>query len=485
VTSTPLRQRQTSGSALGVAAFGTLLSLVVFTTPLSTLNATALGLGAGVPGRTWILSSMSIGLGAALLTTGTLADDVGRRRTFVAGMAVLAAGSLACGLVDGVEVFVLARIVQGVGAAAVIASSLGIIAHTFPPGPARAGAGGVWGASVGAGIALGPLVSSALESVASWRDAYWVSAVAAALVGAAAVLLVEESRAEERRGFDPWGAVLLGGGVTSLLVALVEGRDGWTQPPVLALAVGTVVLLVGFVAVEAATAAPMLDLSLVRQPAFVAATTAAFATGAGVIALLAYMSGFLGAALGVSAISSALLLLAWSATSVVTALLARRLPTRLSGRAQLAIGLLGVAAGQLLLTGVSGSTSSARFLPGLLLAGVFSGVLNAALGREAVASVPPGRGGMGSGANNTARYVGSAIGVTVVAVVAARPGPGSPTADLVTGWNSAVVVSAAVSVAGALVVLAARPRRQRSSAGRNERPPQPRRVPTGSAGGLT
>lgn len=479
MTPTKLRP-QTSGGALGVAAFGTLLSLVVFTTPLSTLNATAVGLGAGVPGRTWILSSMSVGLGAALLTTGTLADDVGRRRTFVAGMAVLAAGSVACALVGGVEVFVLARIVQGVGAAAVIASSLGIIAHTFPPGPTRARAGGVWGASVGAGIALGPLLSSVLEAVASWRDAYWVSAAGAVAVAAAALLLLEESRAEQRRGFDPWGAVLLAAGVSTLLVALVVGRDGWTQPLVLALAGAAVVLLVVFVAVETVTSAPMLDLTLLRQPAFVAATGAAFATGAGVIALLAFLSGFLGTALGVSAVSSALLLLGWSATSVVTALLARRLPARLSGRAQLAIGLLGVAAGQLLLTGVSGSSTWVRFLPGLLLAGVFSGVLNAALGREAVASVPPGRGGMGSGANNTARYVGSAIGVTAVAVIASRPGPGSPTADLVTGWNTAVLVSAAVSVAGALVVLAARP--GRPPVARRLSGPPARTVPAGSAG---
>jgi hypothetical protein len=111
---------------------------------------------------------------------------------------------------------------------------------------------------------------------------------------------------------------------------------------------------------------------------------------------------------------------------------------------------------------------------------VFSGVLNAALAREAVASVPPGRGGMGSGANNTARYVGSAIGVSVVAVIAARPGPGSPTADLVAGWNTAVIVSAAVSVAGALVVLVARPRARVDTKAASV--PSARQVPAGSAG---
>jgi len=170
------------------------------------------------------------------------------------------------------------------------------------------------------------------------------------------------------------------------------------------------------------------------------------------------MSGFLGNALGISALGAAVLLFAWSGTSVVGALLARRIPARVSGRVQLAIGLLGVAAGQLALGGVGESSTWLRFVPGLLIAGVASGVLNAALGREAVASVPPGRGGMGSGANNTARYVGAAIGVTVVAVIAAGPIAASPTAGLVAGWNLATVVTAAISVAGAAWVLACRPR---------------------------
>jgi hypothetical protein len=97
-----------------------------------------------------------------------------------------------------------------------------------------------------------------------------------------------------------------------------------------------------------------------------------------------------------------------------------------------------------------------------LFAGVATGIVNAALGREAVASVPPGRGGMGSGANNTSRYVGSAIGVTIVAVIASRPGAGSPTQDLIHGWNVAVAVTASFSIIGGLLVLGCRPRRTRS-----------------------
>lgn len=440
--------------ALTVAALGTMLTLVAFTAPLAILNATATSLGADTAGRIWILSSMSVGLGAALLSTGTIADDYGRRRTFVAGMLVLALTSFLAALAPQTPVFVLARVLQGVGGAAVIASSLGLIAHAFAPGPARAAASGVWGAAVGAGIAVGPLVAAGFDRFADWRDTYWLLGTAVLAVLAAARLLVGESRSDRPRGLDLPGVVTLGVGISALLAALVEGRLGWARPTVLVLAVVAVLALALFVLVQARVAAPMLEPSLWRQPAFAVATGAAFATGAGVLGLMPYLAGFLTSALRIPATTGAVLFLAWSGTSVLSALLARRIPARVSGRVQLAIGLLGVAAGQLALGGIDADSTWVRFVPGLLVAGVASGILNAALGREAVASVPAGRSGMGSGANNTARYVGSAIGVTVVAVIVA----GAP-GGAIAGWNLAVLVTAAISVGGALLVLAGRPRR--------------------------
>jgi MFS family permease len=453
----PTATQRSARAQLAVAALGTLLTLVAFTMPIATLNSTAATLGAGVSGRTWILSSMSIGLGAALLSSGTIADDLGRRRTFAAGMLLLGLASVLAAVSPGVLLFVAARVLQGVGGAAVIASSLGIIATTFPPGPSRAAASGVWGASVGAGIAVGPLMAAGFDVLLSWRDAYWVLALAALVVGVAALRVVTESRSPDARPIDLPGLVLLAGGMSALLAALVEGRLGWTSPATLTLAVAAVVLLVAFVAVERRSTAAMLDLALFKHPPFVAATVAAFATGAGVISLTSYFPGFAGRALGIPALQASVLMLLWSATSVVTALLARRIPASVPGRVQLAIGLLGVAVGQAAQYGVDSDSTWARFVPGLFIAGVASGVLNAALGREAVASVPPGRGSVGSGANNTARYVGSAVGVTVVSVIAV----GASSADLVAGWNRAAVVTTVVSVVGAFVVLASRARRQR------------------------
>ncbi|MEH3154049.1 MAG: MFS transporter [Gordonia paraffinivorans] len=460
---------------LVVAALGTLLVLVAFTTPLSTLTATASSLGADVAGRTWILSSMSIGLGAALLSAGTIADDVGRRRTFAVGLVVMAVGSVVGVLVGDVTVFVLSRVVVGIGGAAVIAASLGMIAHAFAPGPSRAAASGVWGASVGAGIAVGPLLSALLERADSWHDAYWVLAALCLTLAVVAERAVPESRSDQRRGLDLVGAPVFAAAVAALLAGLVEGRQGWTAPIVIVLFVAAVLLAALFVIVERRSRSAMIDLELLRSPAFVAATVAAVAVGAGAVALMSYMPGFVVTALDLDPTGAAVLLLAWSATSVVTALLARRLPAGWSGRAQLAVGLIGVGVGLALLTGLDAGSRWVHLVPGLVVAGVATGVVNAALGREAVASVPAGRGGMGSGANNTARYVGSAVGVTIVAVVAARPGAGSAATALTHGWNVAAVVTAAISVAGGLAVAALHTRTRTAS-------PTPADAPAASGG---
>ncbi len=451
--------------ALLVASLGTVLTLLAFTAPLATVNAVAAELDADMAGRTWMLSSMGVGLGAALLTAGALADDLGRRRLLVAGLLVLAAGSALSAVAGSTGVLVASRVVQGVGGAAVVAAALGLVAHWYEPGPARARAAGVWGASVGGGITLGPLLSTGLERWLTWRDAYWVLVVGSLAVAAQARLRLEENRSATPRGLDLGGAALLSVSLACLLAALVEGRGGWASPLVLGLDAAAVVTGLGFVAVEARTRGAMVPLALFRAPRFVAATTAAFVTGAGIIAVMSYLPGFLGLALGVQATTTALVFVAWSGTSVVVALLARRLPARFTGRLQLAAGLAVVGVGQLALGGVGTGSSWGRFVPGLLVAGVASGVLNSALGREAVASVPDGRGAMGSGANNTARYVGSAVGVTVVSVVVAAVAartPGAPAFDgaagLVAGWNAAVLVTAGVSLVGSVVVLLCRER---------------------------
>jgi hypothetical protein len=280
----------------------------------------------------------------------------------------------------------------------------------------------------------------------------YVVLAAAAVALALTATGCPESKASHRARLDVPGVVLLALGTSALLAGLTEGREGWTRPLVVVLLVAGVVLLGAFVVTELRSDHAMIDLGLFRRPAFAAVTVAALATGGGIIALLSFVSGFAGIALGLPPTTTAWLMLAWSGPSVLAALAARRLPHHWTGRARMGIALVVIAVGQLMLWGIDASSGAWRFVPGLLLAGVASGVLNAALGREAVASVPPTQAGLGSGANNTARYLGSALGVTVVSVVAAPSGTVTP-ATLVDGWNRAALVTAAVSLVGALVVL--------------------------------
>lgn len=144
------------GRTLAVATAGTALALIAYTTPVGTLAATATALNAGPGGQAWILSSMSCGLAVALLPSGAVGDDYGRRRMFVIGALVLAATSVLATFAPDTLTLVLARVGQGLGAAAVVACGLGLIGHAFPGGHARVRATGIWGAGVGAGIAVGP-----------------------------------------------------------------------------------------------------------------------------------------------------------------------------------------------------------------------------------------------------------------------------------------------------------------------------------------
>lgn len=437
-------------STLAITAGGTLLGLAVFTAPLSIVPSIAAGLGAGTTATSWILSSMSLGLAVALLTTGAIGDDFGRRRVFTAGAVVLALGSVVSGVAPNALTFVAGRVTEGIGAAAVIACGLAIIGHTVPPGPARAHATGVWGACLGAGIALGPVAGSLIDTAAGWRYSYVLFTVLALGLAALGRFRLEESRSGRARTIDIAGAALLGAGLACLLAALTEGRQGWTSPLELALIAGAVVFLAGFGAHQRRAPGAMLDLTLFRRPALNAATLAAFVSGAGVTALLSFFCTMAERGLARSPITASVLLLAWSATSVVSALLTRRIPARVSGGAKMAAGLVVVAAGLIPLTMLTPASTAWQIAGGLLVAGLGTGVVNASLAREAVASVPAARAGTGSGINNTSRYVGAAVGVTLVTIVAVHPSGGA--GGLVSGWNTSTLGCIVFSLVGAAVV---------------------------------
>ena len=447
-----VEQRRT----LIVAAAGTFIALMVYTCPLGIMPSIAAGLDAGTGTQTWLLAAVSLGMATTLISAGALGDDYGRKRVLIGGAYLLAVASAVCATAPNSAVYLTGALLQGAGASAIMACSLGLMAHAFPEGPQRARASGIWGASLGAGIGFGPFLGASFDQTLGWHAAFAFNGIAALVLAVVATPFLVESKADEHKPIDLIGMVLLGGGLGAVIGGLVRGRSGWTDGATLGLIGGGLALLAAFTIVEARKKAPMLPMSLFRNARFNAATAAAVGTGLGVISLLSYLSTMTQRGMGDDPIVGGLLMMVWAGGSVTTALFVPRHFAHLSGRAHLAIGLAVTAVGLLSLYGVDADTTPWLLVAGLALTGIGSGWANAALGREAVASVPHGRGSLGSGANNTARYIGSSIGVSIVATIVADQGTG-PDA-VMDGWNIVTIVTAVMSLLGAVVVMACRPR---------------------------
>jgi len=442
-TSGPFRR------ALALTSASTFVAMLAYSGPLGNAPALTAALRASPAGATWILSSMSVGLAVSLLCAGALGDSIGRRRLFTTGAWVFAAGSVLCAVANGSPAFVAGRLVEGVGVAGVVATGLGLLSGAATGAPQQAAAASWWGASMGAGIALGPLTTGLLDLAEWWRAFYWLLAITGAGIAVVAKRAFSETSSLRARRPDIVGAGLMTGGLGLLLVALVEVREAHV---IAATACGLAALLslAAFVVSQVRGRHPLLPPSLFRRRDFVAATVAAFTTGVGVIALMSFACTFLVTGMGATTLQAGAILVLWSGTSAVSAVLCRRLPHTYVGQPQLVSGLVGVGIGMLALTALSPMSTPWRLVPGLLVAGVASGILNAGLGRQAVATVLPEQAALGTGTNNTARYVGSSIGVTVVSILAAAPS--GSTQDLVAGWNQVAVFTATASLAGALAL---------------------------------
>ena len=428
----------------------TFLVLVTFTAAVPTVGATAESLHASPSEQTWILSGMSVGLAAALLFAGTVADSYGRRTVLAAGTVALAAASALNAIAPDMSVLIGARVLEGVAGAGVLAGGLGLIGHEVPAGAARTRATAVWGAMVGAGIAVGPVASSALADLASWRTIWWAIVIAAVAV-APWIARLPERRPRGRGRLDTSGAASFAGSMACLTAGLTAGRGGWTKPATIMLLAAGVALLALFVALERRGSQTLIDLKLFRRPLFLASAMGALMTGLALIALMSFLPLVAQRALGQSPLASAGTLAIWSATSWLVAMQTHRLPARLSSPARLAAGFVLCAAGAAALSGVEAGATWLRLAPGLLVAGIGSGVVNAALGRLAVESVPLDQTAMGSGANNTARYLGGAAGIALVVAIVTGGDDMPGAVGLLHGWNTAALVGAALCLVAALL----------------------------------
>jgi EmrB/QacA subfamily drug resistance transporter len=395
--------------AVSVATFMLLLDITVVNTALPSI---AKDLGAGFNDLQWVVDAYTLGLAAVVLTAGSLADRLGRRAVFLVGLVLFALSSLAAGLASDAMILNVSRAVQGIGGAAMFAVSLALVAQEFPAGRERGTAMGIYGASIGISVAIGPLVGGAITTGLGWRWVFFVNLPVGAAVIALTAAKVRESRDPNATRVDWPGLATLSGALFTLVLALVRGNsEGWASPLILALFSTGVALLAAFAVIEQRVTEPMLPLGLFRSRAFTGVQLAAFAISSSLFALFLYFTLYLQDYLGYSPLQAGLRYLPLTLASFLAAPVAGALLGRVQARVLMAIGLLGVGGGLLLNSGIHASTGWTALLPGFILAGLGAGLLNPVIADVALSVVPTERSGMASGINDTFRQVGVAVGV--------------------------------------------------------------------------
>jgi EmrB/QacA subfamily drug resistance transporter len=365
----------------------------------------------------WVVDAYALMLAATMLNAGSLGDLLGRKRVFTAGVALFTLASALCGAATTPLFLILARGGQGIGGAIMFSVSLAILSQEFH-GHERAGAFGIWGATVGLAVAVGPLVGGALTTWVGWRWIFFVNLPIGIACVAGAFRELHESRDEEHGGFDLPGFVTLTTGLFAFVLALLRGNDwGWGSGRVLGLLGAAVASLALFAAVELNRAEPMLDFRLFRVPTFTGAQITAFAISAGMFSQFLYLALYLQNVLGYSPIGAGVRFLPLSLLSFVAAPVAGRLSARLPVRVLLGSGLALVGVSLLLMYGITPSSAWTTLLAGFLVGGAGIGLVNAPLASAAVSVVEQRRAGMASGINNTFRQVGIATGIAALGAI--------------------------------------------------------------------
>jgi EmrB/QacA subfamily drug resistance transporter len=396
---------------VSVATFMLLLDITVVNVALPSIRA---DLGGSFSDLQWVVDAYTLTLAAMVLTAGSLADRLGRRRVFSVGLAVFSFASLLCALAPDPTFLNLSRALQGVGGAVMFAVSLALIAQEFPAGRERATAMGAYGASIGVAVAIGPLVGGALTDGLGWQSIFYLNVP----IGLGAIALTEtrlrESRDPHATSIDWAGVSTFTAALFMLVLALVRGNaEGWGSTLIVSLFGASSVLLVAFVVIESRVREPMLPLGLFRRPAFTGVQLAAFALSGSAFALFLYMSLYLQNYLGYTPFQAGLRYLPVTVVSFLAAPIAAGLLSRVPARVLLGAGLGTAGVGLLLIGGVDADSTWTDLLAGFLVLGLGAGLLNPVIADVALSVVPKERSGMAAGINDTFRQVGVSVGVAV------------------------------------------------------------------------
>jgi EmrB/QacA subfamily drug resistance transporter len=409
-------------------------------------------LGASFDELQWVIDAYAIALAAVLLLFGSLADRIGRRRVLVAGLAVFATASLLCAFAGEPVVLDIARGIQGIGAAAMFATSLALLAQEFEGGAQRGFAFGVWGAVSGAAIALGPLVGGALVDAIDWEWIFIVNVPIALVLIALTVTRVPESRPGRPEPLDLPGAVTFAAALFLIVLGLTRGNsEGWDDPFIVSALAGGATLLAAFVVVELRRPAPMLDVRMFGDRAFAGTAAVAFLQSVAIYPLFLFMSLWLQNILGYGPFETGLRLLPFTLLLFLVAPIGGKLTARRPLGELLGTGLVLLTAGLLMMRGLDAGAEWRDTLPGLLVSGAGVGLISPALAAAMVSVLPNEQSGLGSGINNTFRQTGIAAGIGGLGAIFQRHDPDA--AGFAAGLNDVFLVAAGTAALGAVAAV--------------------------------
>jgi EmrB/QacA subfamily drug resistance transporter len=442
---------------LGAVAVGLFMIMLDNTVVNVALPSIRQDLDISLAGLEWVVNAYALTFGVLLLTGGKLADMLGRRRIFVAGLVVFTLSSLACGLATGPEMLIAARTAQGVGAAMMNPATLSIITATFPPRQ-RGMAIGIWAGVSALALAVGPLVGGILTEKLSWSWIFYVNLPVGVLGVVAARLFIVESRDTSReQRLDTPGLVTSALALFALTYGLVETNEhAWGSARVLTLFAVAAVSLLLFVLLEQRQRAPMLDLSVFRSATFTGANTVMLLLGLAMFGTFFYNSLFIQGVLGYGAIKTGATFLPMTLLIMLVAPAAGRLSDRVGPRPLMSTGMLLLTASLLLFATLDASSTFWNILPGLLVGGVGMAITMAPTTAAAMSAVDVDKAGVGSGVINSMRQVGGSLGIAVMgALVASQVSVGAfdprYPAQFVDGYQLALHVGAAILLAGAVL----------------------------------
>jgi len=445
-------------AAVGIPTFMVTLDNLVVTNALPVIKSQ---LGASLSDLQWFVNAYTLAFAALLLTAAAIGDRLGRRRVFLAGIALFTLASAACALATEPWMLTVFRAIQGIGAAAVMPLSLTLLAGAVPE-KLRSAAIGIWGGISGLGIAVGPVVGGAVVDGLNWQWIFWLNVP----IGAIAVVLAARVLTESRGAAKPLdlvGLVLATSGVLSVVWGVVHGADdGWTSAGVLGSLVAGGVLLAAFLGWERRTPAPMLPLRLFSVRSFSVVNVVAFTFAVGVFGAVFLLAQFFQVVQGYTPFQSGVRTLPWTAAPLVVAPIAGLIVDRVGPRTLIVAGqaLLAVGLGWIALI-TTATTQYGDMVAPFVLAGIGMGLTFAPSASVVMAGASDADRGVASGTNNTIREVGVAMGVAVLASVFASSGSYESPTQYAAGLVPAVWTGAAIVAAGTLVALLL-PGRERS-----------------------